>query len=84
MIIKVLGPGCTNCVTLERVTRETIDALGLDATIEKVEDYPTIMGYGVLSTPALVVDEKVVLAGRVPTRTQLRELLGALGTSSQP
>jgi len=77
MIIKVLGPGCSNCKNLERVTREAVAGLGLDATIEKVEDYPTIVGYGVMSTPALVVDEKVVVSGRVPTVAQLRELLSS-------
>ncbi len=75
MLIKVLGPGCTNCKNLERVTREAIDELGLDATIEKVEDYGAIVGYGVMSTPALVIDEKVVVAGRVPRAAELRELL---------
>ena len=73
--IKVLGPGCANCRTLERATREAVNALGLDATIEKITDYPTIAGYGVMSTPALVVDEKVLVAGRVPTATQIRGLL---------
>jgi small redox-active disulfide protein 2 len=80
MIIKVLGPGCTNCVNLERLTREAVNALGLDATIEKVQDYPTIAGYGVMSTPALVVDEKVVVSGRVPNLAQLRELLAPLAS----
>lgn len=75
MIIKVLGPGCTNCKNLERVTREAVAELGLDATIEKVEDYATIASYGVMSTPALVVDEEVLVHGRVPTATALRELL---------
>ena len=75
MDIKVLGPGCTNCRTLERLTREAVAALGLQATIDKVEDYPTIVAYGVMSTPALVIDEQVVLSGRVPTPTRLRELL---------
>jgi small redox-active disulfide protein 2 len=75
MIIKVLGPGCINCARLERATREVTDELGLDATIVKVEDFPTIVGYGVLSTPALVVDEKVVVSGRVPTVAELRQLL---------
>ena len=75
MIIKVLGPGCTNCKNLERVTREAVDALGLDATIEKVEDYAAIMGYGVMSTPALVVDEQVIVSGRVPKAAEVRELL---------
>ena len=80
MIIKVLGPGCATCVALERVTREAVIALGLSATIEKVEDYPTIAGYGVMSTPALVVDEVVVISGRVPTPTQLRDLLAPLAS----
>ena len=75
MIIKVLGPGCTNCKNLERVARQAVAELGLDATIEKVTDYPTIVGYGVMSTPALVVDEKVLLCGRVPSVCQLRDLL---------
>lgn len=78
MIIKVLGPGCANCRTLERATREAVNALGLDATIEKITDYPTIAAYGIMSTPALVVDEKVLTSGRVPTPTQIRELLTSI------
>ncbi len=77
MQIKVLGPGCANCVTLARLTREAVDELGLDATIEKVEDFPTIVGYGVLKTPGLVIDEVLVVSGRVPTPTAIRELLSA-------
>jgi small redox-active disulfide protein 2 len=75
VIIKVLGPGCTNCKTLERVTREAVADLGLDATIEKVEDYAEIAGYGIMSTPALVVDEEVLVYGRVPKVAELRALL---------
>jgi small redox-active disulfide protein 2 len=75
VIIKVLGPGCANCKNLERVTREAVAALGIDATIEKVEDYPTIVEYGVMSTPALVVDERVVVSGRVPKVAEVRALL---------
>lgn len=75
MIIKILGPGCTSCVALERATRDAVAALGLDASVGKVEDYPTIMSYGVMSTPALVIDDEVVFAGRVPRAAQLRELL---------
>jgi len=75
VIIKVLGPGCANCVNLERITREAVETLGLDATIEKVTDFPTIAGYGVMATPALVVDDKVVVSGRVPTETEVRGLL---------
>ena len=77
MNIKILGPGCANCVNLERVTREAVTTLGLDATIEKVTDYATIVGYGVMRTPALVVDEKVIMSGRVPTASQVQTLLTA-------
>lgn len=75
MKIKILGPGCHNCVTLERVTREAVETLGVDAEIEKVTDYAAIAGYGVMSTPGLVVDDEVVLYGRVPTARHVRELL---------
>ena len=75
MIIKVLGPGCNNCTNLERVVSQAVAELGLDATIEKVTDYPVIVSYGVMYTPALVVDEKVVLSGRVPSVGLVRELL---------
>ena len=77
MKIKVLGPGCANCKALEKATRRAVAdlGLGLDATVEKVEDYPTIAGYGVMSTPALVIDETVVVSGRVPTAAQIRDLL---------
>ena len=75
MIVKILGPGCKNCKNLERATREAIADLGLDATVEKVEDYPTIAAYGVMSTPGLVVDEKVVVSGRVPRTAEIKMLL---------
>ena len=80
MDIKVLGPGCRNCVTLERVTREAAESLGIDVDLEKVTDYATIVGYGVMSTPGLVVDGEVVLYGRVPTSAQVREILEARTT----
>jgi small redox-active disulfide protein 2 len=78
MLVKVLGPGCKNCVALEKATREAIDRLGLDATVEKVTDYATIASYGVVATPALVVDEKVVSTGRVLTPTRIGELIAGL------
>ena len=78
MIIKILGPGCTNCVNLERVTRQAVADLGIEAEIEKVTDYAAIAGYGIMSTPGLVVDEQVVLSGRVPTAAKVRELLESL------
>jgi small redox-active disulfide protein 2 len=77
MIVKILGPGCNNCKNLERVTREALAELGLEATVEKVEDYPTIMGYGIMSTPGLVVDEQVLVSGRVPKLPEVKELLVA-------
>ncbi|SDT80813.1 thioredoxin family protein [Actinoplanes derwentensis] len=75
MFIKILGPGCANCHTLEKLTRAAIADLNLTAQVRSVTDYPTIAGYGVMSTPALVVDDRVVLAGRIPTAAQLRDLL---------
>lgn len=77
MIIKILGPGCNNCKKLERVTRDALDQLGLDAEVEKVEDYAAIMGYGVMATPGLVVDEKVLVSGRVPKPAEVKQLLTA-------
>jgi small redox-active disulfide protein 2 len=78
MNVKILGPGCKNCVALERVTREALAELHADADVEKVTDYAAIARYGVMATPALVVDEQVLLAGRVPTAGHVRELLAAL------
>jgi small redox-active disulfide protein 2 len=75
MDIRVLGPGCRNCQTLEARTREALDGLGLDCDIEHVTDYADIASYGVVSTPALVVDGRVVLSGRVPTVAALRQML---------
>ena len=82
MIIKVLGPGCSNCVNLERATREAVAELGIAATIEKVTDYGAIAGYGVMRTPALVVDEALMLSGRVPTASQVREILEPLAAGA--
>ena len=78
MHIKVLGPGCANCVNLEKNTRDALASLGLQATVEKVTDYADIASYGIMRTPGLVVDEEVVLSGRVPTAAQVKELLAPL------
>ena len=80
MIIKVLGPGCRSCVTLERVTREAVEALGINATVEKVENYQSIASYGLMRTPALVIDERVIFAGRVPSPKQVRKIITAANT----
>ncbi|MEY3636604.1 MAG: hypothetical protein RL147_1033 [Actinomycetota bacterium] len=78
MEIKVLGPGCKNCVTLDRIAHEVVRELGISATFEKVEDYAAIASYGVMSTPALVVNGNVVLSGRVPTPRHLKEILESI------
>ena len=75
MEIKVLGTGCAKCKTLEKVTRKAVEELNLDATVEKVEDIQKIMEYAVMRTPALVIDEKVVLSGQIPKVSELKELL---------
>ncbi len=75
MTIKVLGTGCAKCKSLEKVTRDAVAALQLDATVEKVEDIVKIMQYGVLATPALVINEKVVLYGRVPNVDEIKKIL---------
>ncbi len=75
MEIKILGPGCPKCNTLDKVTREVVEKNRIDATITKVDDIMEIMKYGVMSTPALVVDEKVVVRGRVPSAEEIRQLL---------
>ena len=75
MEIKILGPGCPKCKTLDKVTREVVKKHGINATITKVEDIMEIMKYGVMSTPALVVDEKVLVKGRVPSADEIKQLL---------
>jgi len=75
MIIKVLGSGCANCKKLEENTKKAVEELGIDATIEKVTDFKLIMAYGVMKTPALVVDEKVKIMGRVPSAEEIKKYL---------
>ena len=75
MEIKILGPGCANCKILDKLTHEVVEKNGISATITKVEDIMEILKYGVMSTPALVVDEKVILKGRVPSLDELKQLL---------
>jgi small redox-active disulfide protein 2 len=75
MQVKILGPGCKNCQTLESRTREALDELGVTADIDKIVDYGEIAGYGVMKTPGLVIDDEVVVSGRVPTAHELHDLL---------
>lgn len=75
MNIKVLGSGCANCKKLEEHVKEAVQSLGLNATIEKVEDFKDIMAYGVMKTPALVIDEQVKSMGRVLSVEDVKNLL---------
>lgn len=75
MEIKVLGTGCAKCKALEKVTREVVSNNNISATITKVEDIVEIMKYSVMTTPALVVDGKVVIKGKVPTSAEILTLL---------
>ncbi len=75
MEIKILGSGCTNCKNLEKATSNAVAELDLIANISKVEDIQQIMSYGIMRTPALVVDEKVLMYGRVPSVSEIKELL---------
>jgi small redox-active disulfide protein 2 len=75
MVIKILGTGCTNCKKLEENARKAVEELGLDASVEKVTEIKDIMKYGVMKTPALVVDEKVKIMGRVATSDEIKKYL---------
>jgi len=75
MEIKVLGTGCAKCKTLEQHTNEAVKELGLSADVIKVEDIVEIMNFGVMTTPALVVDGKVVVKGKVPSVSEIKNLL---------
>jgi small redox-active disulfide protein 2 len=76
MEIKVLGTGCANCKALEKAVINALAEMDFSANVEKVEDITKIMSYGIMSTPGLVIDEKVVLSGRVPSIKELKEIIG--------
>jgi small redox-active disulfide protein 2 len=75
MEIKVLGTGCPKCKSLEKATRDAVTELGINANIEKEEDIMKIMQYGIMHTPALVIDGKVVVSGRLPNEKELKSIL---------
>ncbi len=73
--VKILGTGCANCKATQKLVEDVIRARGLQASVDKVEDIASIMRYGVMSTPGVVVDGKVVHAGGVPSRAQVEQWL---------
>lgn len=76
MEIRILGTGCAKCEKLERETRLAAEEMGLDFNLEKVSEVQDIMKFGVMMTPALVVDGEVKVVGKVPARDEIKELLG--------
>lgn len=82
LTIKVLGSGCANCRKLEQVVREAADSLGIEPEIVKVTDVADIMAYDILQTPGLVIDDKLVSAGRIPTVTTVAEWIRAAGQAA--
>ena len=77
--IKILGPGCANCRKLEQIAHEAVAALGIEAEISKVTDMQQIIAYDVLKTPGLVINEKLVSSGRIPTPQSIAEWIRAAG-----
>jgi small redox-active disulfide protein 2 len=73
--IKILGSGCANCRRLEALTRQAASNLSIEAEVVKVTEYPEIMKYGVMSTPGLVINDKVVSTGRVPDEAEITTLI---------
>jgi small redox-active disulfide protein 2 len=77
MEIKVLGTGCPNCKTLEKNVINALAEMNISADVEKVEDIVKIMNYGILRTPGLVIDGKVVLSGKVPSLAEIKEIISS-------
>jgi len=75
MNIKILGPGCARCQQLEKTVKEAVKELGIDATVEDVKDIKKFIDYNVMMTPGLVINEQVVSSGKVPTKTEVTQLI---------
>lgn len=77
MKIEVLGPGCTRCKETYRVVQHVVEQEKLEASVTKEESYERMMALGVLATPAIAVDGKIVMSGRIPKAEEVRQLLAA-------
>jgi small redox-active disulfide protein 2 len=75
MDIKVLGPGCAKCQSLEKTVKEVVAALNLDIKVEEIKDMKKIMQYPILMTPGLVINGKVVMSGKVPSKAEVERLI---------
>lgn len=75
MEIKVLGTGCTNCKALEKSVINALAEMNITADVEKIEDIQKIMSYGIMRTPGLVINQKVVVSGRVPSMKEIKEII---------
>jgi len=75
MIIKILGTGCAKCMQLEKTVKEAVKELGIDAKIEEVKDITKILAYPILTTPGLVIDEKVVCSGKIPSKDEVKKYI---------
>ncbi|UCH51351.1 MAG: TM0996/MTH895 family glutaredoxin-like protein [Chloroflexota bacterium] len=85
MNIKILGTGCSKCHALQKTTKEVVQELGINATVEEVKDINKIVSYNVLMTPGLVINENVVSSGKVPSKAEVTQLIvNALAQEEQP
>lgn len=73
--LKILGTGCSKCKTLEKAVTEVVSENNFDADIQKVEDIVQIMNYGIMTTPALLINEKIAFSGRVPSKTEIKKFI---------
>ena len=83
MEVKILGSGCPNCKRLEKTARQALDEMGVEATVTKVTNFGDIMAYNIIATPGLVIDEKVVSSGRVPSKAEVTSMIATALSESE-
>ena len=83
MEVKILGAGCPNCKRLEKTARQALDEMGVEATVTKVTNFGDIMAYNIIATPGLVIDEKVVSSGRVPSKAEVTSMIATALSESE-